>query len=46
MSWHVAITVGFAMSPLLDALVFTDTSNSPSKALERYLATAQHLMAW
>ena len=45
-SWFCSLTIGFAIPTLLDALVFTTDSNSPEKALKRYLATAQHIFQW
>ena len=43
---HCSLVVGFSLINLLDALVFTNMSDTPSKALPRYLDTLFHIIRW
>lgn len=45
-AWHCSLTIGFSLPTLLEALVFTNNSNTPKKALRRYVNTAIHLASW
>jgi hypothetical protein len=45
-SWHMSLTIGFSLPNLLGALVWTGDSDTPAKALERYMDTAKHLVEW
>ena len=42
----MSLTIGFSLPNLLDALVFTGDSDTPAKALVRYMDTAKHLVDW
>lgn len=43
---HCSLTVGFVIVRLLDPLVFTRRSDTPSKALLRYVETFVHVVLW
>jgi hypothetical protein len=45
-AWHCSLVIGFSLPSLLAALVFTNNSNTAKKALKRYVATGEHLIAW
>ena len=45
-AWHCSLTIGFSLPTLLEALVFTNNSNTPKKALRRYVNTGTHLASW
>ena len=45
-SMHFSLVSGFVISNLLDPLVFTNQSDTPKKALRRYLSTANHIFLW
>ena len=44
--WHCSLTIGFSLPALLEALVFTGDSNTPKKALARYMLTFKALFDW
>ena len=46
MCFHVSLVIGFNLKPLLDALVFTGDSGTPTQALQRYMDTFAHLVDW
>ena len=45
-AWHYSLTIGFCLTNLLQALVFTNNSNSPEKAFPRYIHTFIHIYRW
>lgn len=46
LAWHSSITIGFSLNNLLTALVFTNNSGTPKKALARYVRTFAFLAEW
>ena len=46
MSMHFSLAAGFSISNLLQPLVFTEASNTPTKSLRRYLLTSYHVFLW
>eukprot|EP01063_Lacrimia_lanifica_P017780 TRINITY_DN24783_c0_g1_i1.p1 TRINITY_DN24783_c0_g1~~TRINITY_DN24783_c0_g1_i1.p1 ORF type:complete len:408 (+),score=135.97 TRINITY_DN24783_c0_g1_i1:47-1225(+) len=46
LTWHFSLAMGFAVRPLLEALVFTGRSSTPATALKRYLSTYKFLAHW
>ena len=46
MSMHFSLVSGFVILNLLEPLVFTNHSDTPKKALRRYLSTARHIVSW
>jgi hypothetical protein len=46
LAWHCSLVIGFSLPSLLSALVFTQASETPAKALMRYTRTALHLVSW
>ena len=43
---HSSLTVGFVINQLLVALVFNKASDTPPKALRRYVETLIHIVLW
>jgi hypothetical protein len=46
LAWHCSLVLGFNLPGLLAPLVYTRESDTPAKALARYLATFGHLAGW
>ena len=46
LAWHCSLVLGFNLPGLLAPLVYTHESDTPKKALARYLATFRHLATW
>lgn len=46
LAMHCSLVVGFSLVNLLNALVFTQKSNTPGKAMKRYLDTFLHIYKW
>lgn len=44
--WHCSLVIGMCLNSLLEALVFTGASSTPSTALKRYMDTAARLIEW
>ena len=45
-SMHLSLVSGFSIVNLLDPLVFTEASDTPEKALKRYVMTFYHIFLW
>ncbi len=43
---HFSLIVGFSVNNLLQALVFTNQSDTPIKSMKRYIMTGKHLIWW
>ena len=43
---HCSLTIGFSIINLLIPLIYTKQSDTPEKALKRYLATFEHVHSW
>jgi len=43
---HNSLTIGFVITPLLNTLVFNRASDTPGKALRRYVETLIHVILW
>ena len=41
-----SLIIGMSIPEFLEALVFTGETNSPQKAMERYLMTHKHILYW
>ena len=46
LAMHYSLVVGFSVTSLLEALVFTERSETPAKSIKRYLDTAVHIFLW
>ena len=46
LSMHCSLVSGFSLSNLLEPLVFTHESDTPSKSYKRYLYTFYHIFTW
>ena len=46
LSMHCSLVSGFSIVNLLEPLVFTNESNTPEKALRRYVLTFYHIFMW
>ncbi len=44
--FHLALAAGFTVNSVLTPLIFTGKSNTPAKALTRYLRTWRHIVLW
>merc|ERR1712178_490646 len=46
LSWHCSLVIGFSLPSLLTAVDFTHMSDTPKKALQRYMKTFDALEKW
>lgn len=44
--WHCSLVIGFSLPSLLTAVDFTHVSDTPKKALQRYMRTFDALVLW
>lgn len=46
MIWHCSLVIGFSIKNFLTVLEYTNESDTPEKALKRYMATGEKLALW